>query len=119
MHAAIAHAQFETIHPFEDGNGRTGRALVQVLLRRRGLAPSYVPPISVMLARNRRAYVDGLTAFRDDRPADWVAVFATAAARAATLARHYAERVVALQEDWRARLRDAVVRPAATPRRGR
>ena len=36
VQAAIAHAQFETIHPFADGNGRTGRALIQVLLRRRG-----------------------------------------------------------------------------------
>ena len=39
VQAAIAHAQFETIHPFVDGNGRTGRALIHVILRRRGLAP--------------------------------------------------------------------------------
>ena len=38
VQAAIAHAQFETIHPFADGNGRTGRALIHVILRRRGLA---------------------------------------------------------------------------------
>lgn len=50
VQAALVHAQFETIHPFADGNGRTGRALVQVVLRRRGLAPDYVPPISVVLA---------------------------------------------------------------------
>ena len=36
--AAIAHAQFETIHPFADGNGRTGRALIHVVLRARGVA---------------------------------------------------------------------------------
>src|SRR5437763_7775908 len=46
IQAAIAHAQFERIHPFDDGNGRTGRALAHIILRRRGLAPSYVPPIS-------------------------------------------------------------------------
>ena len=43
VQAAIAHAQFETIHPFADGNGRTGRALIHVILRRRGLAPRFVP----------------------------------------------------------------------------
>jgi len=39
VQAALAHAQFETIHPFDDGNGRTGRALIHVILRRRGLPP--------------------------------------------------------------------------------
>lgn len=52
VQAAVAPAQFETIHPFEDGNGRTGRALVQVILRRRGLAPALVTPISVVVANN-------------------------------------------------------------------
>jgi len=48
--AAIAHAQFETIHPFIDGNGRTGRALIHVILRRRGLAQRVVAPVSLILA---------------------------------------------------------------------
>jgi Uncharacterized conserved protein len=48
VQAAVAHAQFETIHPFEDGNGCTGRALIQVVFRRRGLAPAFVPPVSVI-----------------------------------------------------------------------
>ena len=43
VQAAIAHAQFETIHPFADGNGRVGRALIHVVLRRRGLAPALRP----------------------------------------------------------------------------
>jgi Fic family protein len=104
VQAAIAHAQFETIHPFEDGNGRTGRALVQVVLRRRGLAPVYVPPISVMLARHRERYIEGLTLFRTDRISVWVGIFAEAAAAAAQLARRYAGRVADLQDSWRERL---------------
>jgi Fic family protein len=55
VQAAIAHAQFETIHPFADGNGRVGRALIHVVLRRRGLAPRYVPPVSLVLAADARA----------------------------------------------------------------
>ena len=53
LQAALVHAQFETIHPFDDGNGRTGRALVHVVLRRRGIAPRFLPPISVEFARAR------------------------------------------------------------------
>jgi Fic family protein len=68
VQAALIHAQFETIHPFEDGNGRTGRALVQIVLRRRGIAPSYVPPVSVILAAERDAYIDGLGEFRFGDP---------------------------------------------------
>jgi Fic family protein len=105
IQAAIAHAQFETIYPFEDGNGRTGRALVQVILRRRRLAPAFVPPISVVLAADRDRYVRGLTLFREDRLAEWIELFAAASAQAAQLAARYADRVAALQEAWREQLR--------------
>jgi Fic family protein len=104
VQAAIAHAQFETIHPFEDGNGRTGRALVQVVLRRRGLAPAFVPPISVVLARDKGRYLQGLELFRGDGLTEWIELFAAATARAAQLARRYAQRVRELQERWRDQL---------------
>lgn len=107
VQAAIAHAQFETIHPFDDGNGRTGRALVQVLLRRRGLAPAFVPPISVALARDKGRYIRGLTLFREDRIAEWFEIFGAAAAQAATLAARYVDLVAELQGRWRTQLREA------------
>jgi Fic family protein len=99
--AAYAHAQFETIHPFVDGNGRTGRALVQVILRRRWLAADYVPPISVVLAADKPRYLQGLVDFREGRENDWLHNFANAAARAAELAAAYLTRVQRLQDDWR------------------
>jgi Fic family protein len=76
--AAIVHSQFETIHPFADGNGRAGRCLVHVVLKRRGVAPRVVPPISVVLAANARQYIAGLVDFRDGRIDDWVGLFADA-----------------------------------------
>jgi Fic family protein len=50
VQAAIAHGQFEIIHPFADGNSRTGRGLVHLVLRRRGLATRVLPPVSLVLA---------------------------------------------------------------------
>ncbi len=62
--AALAHAQFESIHPFTDGNGRIGRALISAILRRRGLTRRVTVPLaSVMLADTRR-YFDHLTRYR-------------------------------------------------------
>lgn len=106
VQAAVAHAQFETIHPFEDGNGRTGRALIHVILRRRGLTPSFVPPISVVLAKTKDAYIRGLTVYREDDLAAWIESFAACALQAATLADRYVGRVRALQDEWREQLRD-------------
>jgi Fic family protein len=80
--AAIAHAQFETIHPFGDGNGRAGRCLIHVILRRRGVAPRLVPPISVVLATNAKCYIAGLTDFRAGRADDWIGSFADTVATA-------------------------------------
>jgi Fic family protein len=98
--AAIAHAQFETIHPFVDGNGRVGRALIHVLMRRRGVAPTFVPPISVVLAARPHAYVDGLVGFREGRLDAWCASFADACARAAGMSVDLAERIADLEAEW-------------------
>ena len=75
---AVAHAQFETIHPFPDGNGRTGRALAHAMLHRLGITRSVVVPISAGLLGDVDAYFAALTAYREGDIAPVVAAFARA-----------------------------------------
>ncbi|KFI56081.1 Fic family protein [Bifidobacterium callitrichos] len=65
VQCAMAHAQFETIHPFSDGNGRCGRALVHAILRNKSLVHATTPPVSAGLLRRTDSYFDALTAFRN------------------------------------------------------
>ncbi len=114
VQAAIAHAQFETLHPFADGNGRTGRALIHVVLRRRGLAPTFVPPISLVLATWFDDYVHGLMTFRHlsdpdsaERSAaavEWLHMFATATSRACRDAERYSGEIDEITASWRSKL---------------
>ena len=77
-HAAIAHAQFETIHPFPDGNGRVGRALVHALLKAGGLARTVTVPVSAGLLGDTDTYFAALTAYRAGDPEPIVKVMAEA-----------------------------------------
>lgn len=123
--AALAHAQFETIHPFVDGNGRTGRALIHLVLRRRGLATRTLLPVSLVLATWASDYIAGLDATRYRGTASskaahdglnlWVARFAAAAKRAVDDASSFEARTQALQHDWRTAL-GAVRADSATDR---
>src|SRR4051794_4722481 len=69
FHAGLAHAQFETIHPFLDGNGRVGRLLITFLLCHRGVLQRPVLCLSAFLKRHRGEYYDRLMAIRDR--GDW------------------------------------------------
>ena len=100
IQAAIAHAQFETIHPFHDGNGRVGRALILSILRRRGVAPRFLPPVSLAVAGEADRYITGLTSWRNGDEDDWYKVFVDAVHRASTSARDFAGRVAELQSRW-------------------
>jgi len=114
VQAAIAHAQFETIHPFVDGNGRTGRALICMVLGRRGLTTRVNPPISLALAARAKDYVDGLEATRYVGPLSappatagmnrWIAFFAASCTRAVRDAELFEQRVRQLQSRWITRL---------------
>lgn len=104
LQAAIAHAQFETIHPFLDGNGRAGRCLIHVVYRRRGLATTVVPPISLVLATHFRLYIGGLEAYRFGDLKDWLLLFAASTVKAVDRAHDLAARVDVLREDWLERI---------------
>jgi len=74
--AALAHAQFETIHPFIDGNGRVGRLLITLLLCAQGVLKRPLLHLSLYLKRNREAYYDHLQRVRTDGAwEDWLRFF--------------------------------------------
>jgi len=114
VQAALAHAQFETIHPFIDGNGRTGRALIHLILRRRGLASRVLPPVSLVLATWATDYVAALQGTRYPGQSAsaaaheglnrWVGLFATACRRAVDDAAGFDARVHEIEAAWRERL---------------
>jgi Fic family protein len=114
VQAALVHAQFDTIHPFADGNGRVGRALIHTVLARRGLAPRAVLPVSLVLSTLRDSYVRGLSAYRyvgDPNGADavtgveaWLGTFLEACLAAAAQATQLAQEVTELEASWQARI---------------
>lgn len=96
--------EYEAFVPDPIHDGRTGRALIHVVLRRRGAAPSYVPPISVVLAGARDQYIAGLTRYREGDLDHWLEHFAVTTSRAAHLAGAYVRAVEDLVVEWRERL---------------
>ena len=97
---AVAHAQFETIHPFTDGNGRTGRALVQAMLRNKGLTRQVTVPVSAGLLADTDGYFAALTAFREGDATPIVGRFAEASSRATANGRQLVTELRAIRESW-------------------
>ncbi|QGH69699.1 Fic family protein [Pseudactinotalea sp. HY158] len=100
VHAAIAHAQFETIHPFSDGNGRTGRVLVHSMLRTSVPITSSTVPVSAGLLGDTGSYVRALTDYRDGDPGRIVTSMSLAAHDAARYGRALAQRIVETRSGW-------------------
>lgn len=98
--AAIAHAQFETIHPFADGNGRTGRALIHVLLRARKVATAAALPISVGLLADTAGYFDTLNAYCRGEVEPMICLFAHCAIAAAQRGTWLARELAAVRKEW-------------------
>ncbi|HSO68365.1 MAG TPA: Fic family protein [Arachnia sp.] len=114
IQAGVIHAQFETIHPFTDGNGRVGRALIHTVLARRGLTSRAVLPISVVLATLSDHYIEGLTSFRHSAPTgsaeasaaanEWLRTFVGAASIAVEQSDVLVRKIDELRESWTERL---------------
>ncbi len=112
VHAGLAHAQFETIHPFLDGNGRVGRLLITLLLVERGVLTRPLLYLSLFLKQNRSEYYDRLGAIRTKGDWEgWLRFFLTGVAVTATDATRVA---VALTD-----LRDRHLRQATAENFGR
>ncbi len=105
--AAVGHAQFETIHPYGDGNGRIGRVLLGWILRRRGAIDHLPPPISVSIARDTGGYLSGLYQYRQGDPVRWIEWFAETVERSAAGAGDLLAAVKRLLEEWRTRVAEA------------
>ncbi len=112
LQSAIAHAQFETIHPFGDGNGRAGRAVLYGVLKHRCVPDGMMPPISLALSRNRDAYLDALARFqtyvgeadhpgRSEALVRWLEILATAVQQSGAAVVRYQEAIGILQNHWR------------------
>jgi Fic family protein len=110
VQAGLVHAQFETIHPFRDGNGRVGRALIHTVLVRRGLTRNAVLPVSPVLLTRSREYVQGLTDYRYrgsasgaegvDGVSTWLRIFLRAVSMAVTQAADFASSLDELRSRW-------------------
>jgi Fic family protein len=99
---AIAHAQFETIHPFADGNGRTGRLLMPLILAADGYPPLY---LSGRLLRLRRAYYDSLASVQVQANwVPWLRLLSQAVVEACDGAISIATDLDKIRDEWQTRL---------------
>lgn len=112
VQAAVAHAQFETIHPFSDGNGRTGRALVHSILRGKGVMQHTTAPVSAGLLTDTEAYFSALGAFRAGNARPIIEQFARASRYAATTGTRLVDDLAAQLHQARTQL--AGLRPQAS-----
>jgi Fic family protein len=113
---AIAHAQFEAIHPFSDGNGRTGRALIQAMLRNKRLTRQVTVPVSAGLLIDTDSYFNALGSYREGDPAPIVERLSTASVLAVANGRHLVSDLRSIRADWESTItarRDSAVHRVA------
>lgn len=114
----LAHAQFETIHPFLDGNGRIGRLLITFLLCEQKVLMKPVLYLSYYFKRQRQAYYDHLQAVRDAGTWEvWLAFFLRGIIEVSGQATETARRILSLREEHRRAITDSLGRAAGNGHR--
>ena len=105
--AALAHAQLETIHPFADGNGRCGRALIHMVFKAAGLARTTVPPVSLILATDKERYIANLSAYRSENSGsyleacnNWIEYFSNAVLLSCEKAEAFEKELSSIKVGW-------------------
>ena len=105
IHIGLIHAQFETIHPFVDGNGRIGRLLISLLLAERKILEKPLLYLSIFFKKHKEVYYDRLQAIRDRGEwEEWLEFFIDGVAEVATEATETAKKILALRERDRERI---------------
>ncbi|GMV38497.1 MAG: toxin Fic [Myxococcales bacterium] len=113
LKVGLVHAQFETIHPFLDGNGRVGRLLITFLLCEQGVLSRPLLYLSYFFKQHRADYYRLLQAVRDEGDWEsWLKFFLRGVAQVATEATTKARRIAALREDHRSRISSELGRAA-------
>ena len=114
----LAHAQFETIHPFLDGNGRAGRLLITFLLTERGILQKPVLYLSHYLRGHRQTYYDRLQAVRDRGDWEgWLLFFLQGVAEVSGEATETARQILLLREEHRRAITENLGRAAGNGHR--
>jgi Fic family protein len=99
-HIAVTHAQFETIHPFPDGNGRTGRVIIQRMLRNAGLTRKVILPLSAGLLTDTERYFGALNTYRTGDIEPLISTFVDATFRSLDNASRLAKDLAAVRDSW-------------------
>lgn len=100
VQAAVAHAQFESIHPFTDGNGRVGRSMINALWRYRGMTRQMAVPVASAIVADRDRYFQLVNDYRHGDVEPLVAFLTDATSRATAEASVSAQRLIALPAQW-------------------
>ena len=105
VHAALAHAYFEHIHPFEDGNGRVGRIIIQIILKNSYFLENMFMPISAGLVKNNNEYINALNNFKDGNYETIIELILNSALSVVPIVYDVLEQLIRLKASWQDKLK--------------